>query len=104
WGDYNKFTGIFSVTDSSLNSDLWDMYGDNYKGICYGFDTRLIAQDVEFKGGGLVNYVEQLPIIHPFDEFPIMLFKRVFCKTKEWEFEQEYRFKTTDYLPRIRRF
>jgi len=104
WNDYNKFTGVFSVTDNELNPDLWGAYGDNFKGICYGFDTKLITQDVGFKAGGLVSYVEELPVIHPFDEFPKMFFKRVFCKTKEWEFEQEYRLMTNDYLPRTRPF
>lgn len=104
WGDYNRFTGIFSVTDSSLNAKLWKVYGDNYKGICYGFDTAAIIEDVGFGGGGLVHYVDELSIIHPLDEFPIMFFKRVFCKTKEWEFEREYRLKTADYQPRIRQF
>ncbi|RQP19278.1 MAG: DUF2971 domain-containing protein [Parapedobacter sp.] len=105
WKKYNEFTGILSVTDELLSAPMWEKYGDLFRGICYGFDTMALINDVSLKGGGLVHYADELPIIHPLDEFPLMFFKCIYCKEKKWEFEEEYRFKTTDHHGnRVRKF
>lgn len=104
WKKYNEFTGILSVTDHPSNQSMWEKYGDSFRGICYGFNTAALINDIGIKSGGLVHYVDELPIIHPLDEFPLMFFKRIYCKERKWDFEEEYRFKTTDYYPRKRKF
>ncbi|WP_313375641.1 hypothetical protein [Chishuiella sp.] len=46
-------------------------------------------------GGGKVEYVDELPIIlpKPFMNFAEALRNIIYCKTKDWEFEDEYRTK-----------
>jgi len=91
WIDYNNNAGVLSLCIQSLNEDMWKMYGDDHKGICYGFSTIELIRGCNLKGGGVVRYVNELPIIHPFEDTILKANKRVYYKFNSWSFEEEYR-------------
>jgi len=104
WDSYNRLAGVLSLSINPLSLDLWKKYGDNHAGITYGFDTNILIRSAGIGGGGLVNYVDNLPIIHPFDTLEQQVFTRVFYKTKDWTFEEEYRLRTFSNDSRVRTF
>ncbi len=91
---FNEFferIGILSLTADSQNSDMWNKYADNSKGVCIGYNSRIMFEHLG--GGGAVEYVYELPILFP---EPIMTHHQisttqVYTKLREWEFEKEYR-------------
>ena len=104
WEAYNKMAGVLSLTVNPLNEALWAKYGDRHTGIAFGFDTSKLVRSTKIPRGGLVQYVNELPIIHPFHPVMEQVFIRVYFKTKEWTFEQEYRLNDFTASPRLRYF
>lgn len=88
---YNQRIGILSLTTDSRNNDMWKKYADEHKGICIGYNSRIMFEYLG--GGGAVHYVDDLPLIFP---EPIMTHHQiratqVYSKLRKWEFEKEYR-------------
>lgn len=104
WNDYNKMAGVLSLTVNPLSEALWMKYGDSNAGIAYGFDTDLLIRSTQIPTGGIVQYVDELPVIHPFHDQMEQIMIRIFFKTKEWAFEQEYRLKDFTHAGRLRTF
>ncbi|TDS07593.1 DUF2971 domain-containing protein [Sphingobacterium paludis] len=90
---YFKRTGILSLTENWNNDKMWEKYADNGNGICIGYKTSELFKYLG--GGGPVHYMDKLPIIYPlpFTSDEAALFQRVYCKTSQWSFEEEYRTK-----------
>lgn len=88
---YCKRTGILSLTANPNNPKMWEKYADNGKGICIGYNSQNLFKFLG--GGGKVHYMDKLPTIlpFPFTSHEEALFKRVYCKTSFWSFEDEYR-------------
>lgn len=86
---FNNEFGILSLTANPLNLKMWNKYGDNLKGFCIGYDSKLLFNFIG--GGGQVLYVDELPIISPYDHFLVQAHKQIFYKLRKWEFEDEYR-------------
>ena len=92
----SKDIGIFSLT-SNLNSILsWSHYADKHRGFCVGFHTLNLKAFLEKCGPLLdlrsVNYTEEYPLINAYktsDEEKTN--KIVWTKSKDWEYENEYR-------------
>ena len=84
--------GIFSCTKDPLNKKMWAHYGNDYKGFVIGFNTVELARSIQQCGFGPVIYKDcslQFSLIHPppDDDYTFYL------KSKEWEYEQEFRFR-----------
>ncbi|NER09986.1 Protein of unknown function [Muriicola jejuensis] len=88
---YFEREGIFSLTANYNNNQMWTKYSENNKGFCVAYDSEVLFNYLG--GGGAVKYVEKLPIVkpRPFMSLDEAFFIRVFHKTNEWKFEQEYR-------------
>lgn len=56
----NKF-GVLSLSLRFDNNYMWENYGDNHHGYCIGFDTKKLVKNLDWGGGGHVNYCESLP-------------------------------------------
>lgn len=97
--DYFDREGVLSLTENWNNDLMWEKYADSGRGICIGYNTRVMFDYLG--GGGEVHYVDQLPIImpEPFMSSEEASMKRVYFKLKHWEFEEEYR--TKKFWPRI---
>lgn len=104
WNQYNRLTGILSVTHDPLSEAMWVKYANSHTGISYGFDTNALIRGCKIGGGGDVQYVDELPLIHPLDDIIVQATNRVYYKTKDWEFEQEYRLRTFSYDDRVRTY
>lgn len=85
---YNNRIGILSLTTNPENEQLWGYYGGGLKGFAVGFDAYSIILDMKqiFKKvqyGNNFNF----EIIPEFDVCDLF-----FEKSKNWEFESEFRF------------
>lgn len=90
---YYEHEGILSLTENWDNDKMWDKYANKGTGICIGYDTRTMFENLG--GGGAVTYVDELPVImpEPFMRFEEAMRNRVYYKLKKWDFEEEYRTK-----------
>lgn len=94
WDTYNSMTGVLSLCTQALSSEMWSYYGENGKGICYGFHLSTLIESSPGLMGGYVQYVEDLPIISPLYDLMYKAFLRVMCKLQKWGFEEEYRLRS----------
>jgi hypothetical protein len=84
-------TGILCLTAYPGELKMWEKYGTNHTGFCVGFDPKVMLNGLG-SGGGEVDYVEELPDIHPIkDSHLIQSTKQIFKKIDIWNFEKEYR-------------
>lgn len=70
---------------------MWEKYGDNGKGFCVGYDPLVLFNHLG--GGGIVNYVDELPKVmpEPFHTRELQMVYQLYYKEKKWSFEEEYR-------------
>ncbi len=82
-------TGITCFSKDEINEKLWATYTDKYTGVCFTFNTD---KDIEyFKPLEKVIYVDKLPKIRVWDDFPTQLKKYMTTKKKCWEEQNEIR-------------
>lgn len=95
--EFNKRIGILSLTANHSSLTMWDKYSENRKGICVGFDPKVMFRYLG--GGGQVQYFDELPIIWPTPKhsFDDQIYLQTFSKLRKWEFEQEYRTQIFSY-------
>ncbi len=87
---FNERFGVCSLTADPNNDAMWNKYANNYKGVCFGFDSDKLFSVVG--GGGEVIYTETLPEIDFInDNFTEKHAKNIFLKEQKWDFEKEYR-------------
>lgn len=97
--EYNLRTGVLSLTGNPNNNGMWDKYGDKHKGYCVGFDPLILFE--QLGGGGMVQYVKELPIVYPEPKHnhQEQMVYQVFYKEDKWSFEEEYRTHTFHHQP-----
>ena len=89
---YDTF-GIFSTATNGLIERMWFDYANDYTGFAVGFNTVELSREL-FCSQNIVRYSNEIPIYdllttrHDTDVSPYYL------KTKDWEYESEYRFIT----------
>ncbi len=90
--------GILSLTPVGNNPEMWEVFGNNHRGICIGFNSRLLFNsDTAFAQGGPVEYYnpDNPPIIMPFyldsKERIKSSHTNVFSLPNHWEYENEFR-------------
>lgn len=88
----SQFFGILSLCKNSTCDFMWRNYADNFSGICYGFNSRLLYN--AFGGGcGEVIYNPELPYIdYAKDQFPLNFTKSTYNKLMQYQSEDEFRF------------
>lgn len=83
--------GVFSTTTKSTDIQTWNLYADNFAGYAVGFDTADLAKTLQCSIG-VVQYSDD-SFLYSFlgnrDEMDEYLYK-----TKQWEYENEFRFIT----------
>ena len=90
FADYCKCHGVFSVTANPSNDLMWQKYAKGHTGFCVGFDSSKLA--TVSGSGGPIAYCDEAPKIQIWvDDQETEYFKRVFCKERQWDYEQEYR-------------
>lgn len=91
-------TGIFSLCEDANNNVMWSHYGNSHKGFCVGFNVSELFNVFKDSFLGRVLYKDNFPNIHDIKKCIInndydTIDELNFTKSKEWEYEKEYRFK-----------
>ncbi len=89
WATFDNRYGALCLTAINDNLLMWEKYSDNFNGFCVGFNPKILFKGMG--GGGPIDYVEELPIIKPYDPDEESGFKLTMTKLKKWEWEKEYR-------------
>lgn len=71
------------------NIKMWRKYSNRFNGFCVGFNSKKLFKGMG--GGGKVEYVKNLPVIHPFAPAIEKRTLLTFFKLNKWKFEKEYR-------------
>ena len=88
----DKHQGVVSFSIIWFNLLMWSHYSNNHKGFCLGFKTEHLINSKKFNNGGYVKYDDNYPELNPMNDDNIMnMFSMLYHKTKDWEYEQEYR-------------
>ncbi|WP_330746979.1 DUF2971 domain-containing protein [Chryseobacterium sp. CP-77] len=84
--------GILSLTTKRDNLLMWSHYTNSHKGYCIGFDKKILFELIEGTLGK-INYEKKMPYIPLFDDTGLGANNILFTKSKDWEYEDEYRIK-----------
>jgi hypothetical protein len=78
--DTRKNVGVFSSAKSPNNRYLWGKYGDNFKGVCLGFQVpgNMTKEFLELGLAFMVAYTDNPKLIRLIDENSAMLPKDIF--------------------------
>ncbi|KOP36887.1 DUF2971 domain-containing protein [Flavobacterium sp. WLB] len=88
----DKHYGILSLSSRWDSILMWSHYGYFHKGFNVGYNEEKMRQSGFFGKGGPVAYSDNFPAIDPFSEHNMITsFMQTHFKSKEWEYEQEYR-------------
>ncbi len=94
WNKKNveKFKNDIVLFCGSLKNNhilMWSHYANQHKGFCIGFNYRILGNLIG-TDGKKVDY-EDFPKISPNSYWADQIDKRIFTKSKHWEYEQEVR-------------
>lgn len=98
--------GVFSCTINELNKNMWDIYGNNNTGFIVGFKTAELESNL-MCSIGQVKYSNEISKYSFLNTKHGEDFDCYFLKSKEWEYEQEFRFLTfgdNEYFERARKY
>ncbi len=93
----DRSRGIYSLSKNHLDELLWAHYANSHKGFClaYDLDKLLLNIGCKYYYSDNVKYKKSPPKVGFFDMFNAkekrMIAKYGFCKSKRWEYEQEFR-------------
>ncbi len=83
-----NYYGVVCYSTNEHNTLMWSHYADNHRGMCLVFDVPNPIENYLLK----VNYIEELPYInYDMDSLLPEIRKIITSKSKDWEYEQEYR-------------
>lgn len=88
---FNNNYGIACFSKRWNSILMWSHYADNHKGYCIGFDEKRLRYSMIFGNCDYVTYADVFPEIHPDDNSKEIRDYRTYYKSKEWEYEEEYR-------------
>ena len=87
-----KHFGVLSLSKRYDIDYMWKHYGDNHKGFCVGFDTKILCDSGLFGSGGDVVYYDQLPLLSVDEPVEERVVKSIFSKLRDpYKNEDEYR-------------
>lgn len=108
WDRQSDTMGILSLSEDAESTTMWSHYGENHAGICIGYDPRHLFP--KSPNGALdwlkkVEYKDESDIIrnayllyaktgmrHSHVAVMELLFQMLTTKSKDWNYEQEWRF------------
>jgi hypothetical protein len=92
--------GVFSLTEDSKNLLMWSHYALSHEGFCIEFDGIMLGNffaNYSYYYNKLamlykVDYSNNYPIVNPYLDTPEQrMIKSFLVKSKEWEYEKEWR-------------
>jgi len=93
YSEIDKRNGVLSMSGRWNSILMWSHYGDNHNGFCIGFNELKMRSSGLFHRGGNVNYSKLFPELNPLSDEKLIVtsFYQIQYKSKEWEYEEEYR-------------
>jgi hypothetical protein len=91
---FNDQLGIFCLTEDPLNLLMWAHYGDHHRGVVIEFDAanpffnRTKGPQDDFRHFRKINYTDNRPSVFLTLSDAIEVF---YSKSREWEYEREWR-------------
>ena len=82
--------GILSLTTQMDNLLMWSHYSSSHQGFCVGFDSKILYDACQ----GLIHKVkcqDEFPILPLFGNNEQKIVTLITTKSKQWEYEDEYR-------------
>lgn len=97
--EMDKHYGVVSLSARWDSILMWGHYAECHRGFCVGFSENKIRESGLFGKGGPITYAEYYPEISPLDkDFSVeQSFTQTHTKSKDWEYEREYRLHSTFY-------
>lgn len=95
----SKNMGVLCLTHNPLNVKMWEQYSNNHTGLCYGFNTLSLYNDLSLDKpvvAGKVLYCQVKPKWNPFDNPEIKIFRRIYTKDIKYSYEDEYRLRKSN--------
>lgn len=95
WGylpeELNIRFGILSLTLHPKNYLMWSHYAQSHQGFCVEFDTRLLVESIAGHYQKVIydNEIPYFSILDLLEEG--LMTKLLYTKSKDWEYEDEYR-------------
>jgi hypothetical protein len=88
-----KMLGVFSASLKWNNILMWSHYSNNHTGFVVGFNEEVLRNSKGIHFGGRVGYPtnRRFPRLNPLEDDGISFFKRFFIKSKDWNYESEFR-------------
>lgn len=95
----SQMAGILSLSAVRDHTLMWSHYADSHRGFCIGFDSQELLRFADRKAyegvfllPGQVCYYNEFPQINPYKMTDAQVFMtKLFSKSKEWRYEEEYR-------------
>lgn len=88
----NNHYGVLSLSSRWDSILMWSHYGDFHRGFNVGYNEDMMRESGLFGKGGPVIYSDDYPQIDAFSEHTKEISAiQTHYKSKEWEYEQEYR-------------
>lgn len=97
----DNYYGVLSLSERWDSILMWSHYGDFHRGFCVGFWEEKI-RNTFIATGGRVSYPPEndFPRLNPIGDFLQNMLQQSHAKSKEWEYEKEYRLSKVFY-PKI---
>lgn len=86
-----KHLGVISFSKRWDSILMWSHYSNCHTGFCVGFKTEKLIHSGYFNNGLKVHYNQNYPKVNPFDTDLEKIVHVFYNKSKDWEYEQEYR-------------
>jgi hypothetical protein len=86
-----KYLGVISFSKRWDSILMWSHYSNCHTGFCLGFKTEKLIHSGYFNNGHKVHYKRNYPKVDPFDTDFEKIVRVFYNKSKDWEYEQEYR-------------
>lgn len=93
----HKMLGIVSLTNNPNNFLMWSHYSNSHKGFVVGFDKKKLFDATE-AGFGVVDYKVDIPTYDIFDDLMDKAITQILTKAQFWNYEDEYRLFSTQYV------
>lgn len=88
----DKYYGVLSLSERWDSILMWSHYADYHKGYCVGFWEERLRNSFIATGGRVLYPPENnFPRLSPMNDFLQNMIQQSHAKSKEWEYEKEYR-------------
>lgn len=86
-----KEVGVLCLSSVEDNFLMWSHYSNSHTGYCIGFNPEQLYNGVDQGTLSKIEYTKEIPKCKIFQTDDEFIHRAYFVKSKDWEYEQEYR-------------